>query len=114
MYLAYEWQRFKYLCASWLWFHFFLSHTKLSITVALVYLRNTKHQKSHLKSFAVQHLSLSTYHIISFKMKSSAVIAFAAAALVAPALAQDAASLATLLPSCAVSKLISSDHMKHD
>ncbi|KAG9674021.1 hypothetical protein KCU85_g4783, partial [Aureobasidium melanogenum] len=34
-------------------------------------------------------------------MKSAAVVAFAAA-LVAPALAQDAASLASLLPSCAV------------
>ncbi|KAH0351812.1 hypothetical protein KCU83_g4073, partial [Aureobasidium melanogenum] len=35
-------------------------------------------------------------------MKSAAVVAFAAAAMVAPTLAQDAASLAALLPSCAV------------
>lgn len=38
-------------------------------------------------------------------MKSAAIVAFAAAAMVAPALAQDAASLAALLPSCAVSSL---------
>jgi hypothetical protein len=47
-------------------------------------------------------------------MRSAAIVAFAAAALVAPALAQDAASLAALLPTCAVSDLPCSKHMKHD
>lgn len=47
-------------------------------------------------------------------MKSAAIVAFAAAALVSPALAQDAASLAALLPSCAVSILSTFKHMKHD
>lgn len=45
-------------------------------------------------------------------MKSAAIVAFAAAAMVAPALAQDAASLAALLPSCAVGILSSSKLFK--
>lgn len=86
-------------------------HTKLSSTVALlVFHQATKTLTSSLSLFQYTHIPI----YIFFKMKSAAIVAFAAAALVAPALAQDAASLAALLPSCAVSHLYVFKHLKHD